>query len=119
MGKLKGRGLPPRLLPLPPRLKPLPVAVAGDDTVRRSKDWLNTARWQRLRLKMLQRDQYTCQQTGVLLTGKHPAENSPVVDHIEPHRGDPDLFWDEENLQSVAKSWHDRVKQSMEKRGLA
>lgn len=120
MGKLKGRGLQPRLRPLPPRLAPLPVEAGGrEDAARRSKDWLNTARWQRLRIKVLQRDQYTCQQTGVLLIGKHPAPNSPVVDHIEPHRGDPDLFWDEENLQSVAKSWHDSVKQSMEKRGLA
>ncbi|WP_339767152.1 HNH endonuclease [uncultured Pseudosulfitobacter sp.] len=105
---------------MPPRLAPLPIEVSGrEDAARRSKDWLNTARWQRLRIKVLQRDQYTCQQTGVLLIGKHPAPNSPVVDHIEPHRGDPDLFWDEENLQSVAKIWHDSVKQSMEKRGLA
>lgn len=90
-----------------------------EDDRRRSKDWLNTARWQRLRLKILARDQYTCQQTGEMLAGKYPAPNSPVVDHIEPHRGDPDLFWDEDNLQSVTKAWHDREKQSKEKRGLA
>jgi len=105
---------------MPPRLRPMPqVNSAEEGAARRSKDWLNTARWQRLRLKVLKRDEYTCQQTGMLLSGKHPAANSPVVDHIEPHRGDPDLFWDEENLQSVTKEWHDRVKQSMEKRGLA
>jgi len=119
MGRLKGRGLPPRLKPMPPRLTALPPQAQGEDGQRRSKDWLNTARWQRLRLKVLTRDAYTCQQTGTLLSGRHPAANSPVVDHIEPHRGDPDLFWDEDNLQSVTKAWHDSTKQSMEKRGLA
>ncbi len=119
MGKLKGRGLQPRLRPLPPRLAPLPPQASSGEDDRRSKDWLNTSRWQRLRLKVLERDGYTCRQTGVLLVGKYPAPNSAVVDHIAPHRGDPDLFWDEDNLQSVAKSWHDSAKQSMEKRGLA
>jgi len=119
MGRLKGRGIQPRLKAMPPRLKPLaPVASSADDG-RRSKDWLNTARWQRLRREVLLRDGYICQQTGVDLVGKHPEANSPVVDHIEPHRGDEALFWDEDNLQSVTKEWHDRVKQSLEKRGLA
>lgn len=84
---------------------------------RRSKDWLNTARWQRLRRKILKRDGYVCQVTGVALIGKYPASNSPVVDHQIPHRGDPDLFWDEDNLQSVSKQYHDRIKQRIEKRG--
>ncbi|MBR9764798.1 MAG: HNH endonuclease [Rhodobacteraceae bacterium] len=78
---------------------------------------MNTARWQQLRLKVLLRDRYVCQQTGVLLIGKNHAPDSPVVDHKVPHRGDPDLFWDEGNLQSVSKAWHDSVKQSVEKRG--
>ncbi len=43
--------------------------------------------------------------------------NSPVVDHTRPHRGDPDLFWDEDNLQAMLKEYHDRVKQSIGKRG--
>ena len=30
-----------------------------------------------------------------------------VVDHIKPHRGDPDLFWDEKNWQTLCKSCHD------------
>lgn len=101
------------------RLRAPVTSAAPDSGARRSRDWLNTARWQKLRLKILVRDEYTCQQTGVLLIGKHPAADSPVVDHIRPHRGDPDLFWDETNLQSVSKEWHDRVKQSREKRGEA
>jgi 5-methylcytosine-specific restriction endonuclease McrA len=97
----------------------MPSSDKAEHNGRRSKDWLNTSRWQRLRLKVLVRDQYLCQQTGAVLSGKHPAPNSPVVDHIVPHRGDPDLFWDEDNLQSVSKAWHDSEKQSLEKRGLA
>lgn len=30
-----------------------------------------------------------------------------VVDHIRPHRGDRQLFWDETNWQSLCKSCHD------------
>ena len=31
-----------------------------------------------------------------------------VVDHIIPHRGDPDLFWDESNWQPLCKHHHDQ-----------
>jgi 5-methylcytosine-specific restriction protein A len=30
-----------------------------------------------------------------------------VVDHIIPHRGDAELFWNESNWQSLCKSCHD------------
>ena len=77
--------------------------------------WYKTARWQRVRAKILKRDGYLCQATGVALVGKYPAGNSPVVDHKIPHRGDEDLFWDEGNLQAVCKQWHDSEKQRQEK----
>lgn len=31
-----------------------------------------------------------------------------VVDHIEPHKGDIDLFWNEANWQSMNKNCHDK-----------
>lgn len=31
-----------------------------------------------------------------------------VVDHIVPHRGDPKLFWDQSNWQSLCKACHDK-----------
>lgn len=31
-----------------------------------------------------------------------------VVDHIQPHRGDQTLFWDEMNWQALCKSCHDK-----------
>ncbi len=115
MTKLKSAKL--RLGSVPARL------VGGSNTerkgIRRSDGPINTARWQRLRVKILSRDGWQCQMTGVLLVGTYPAPNSPVVDHITPHRGDKKLFWDEDNLRAVSKSWHDTHKQSLEKRGLA
>ena len=34
--------------------------------------------------------------------------NATVIDHILPHRGDPVLFWDENNWQALCKSCHDK-----------
>jgi len=30
-----------------------------------------------------------------------------VVDHIKPHKGNRELFWDEDNWQSLCKACHD------------
>jgi 5-methylcytosine-specific restriction protein A len=40
-----------------------------------------------------------------------PAE---VVDHIKPHRGDPQLFWDVSNWQSLCVAHHN-IKTAKEK----
>lgn len=40
-----------------------------------------------------------------------------VVDHIQPHRGDWDLFTDPDNLQSLDKNCHDSAKAEIESRG--
>ena len=42
-----------------------------------------------------------CQEKGLLVTAE-------VVDHSVPHRGDRQLFWDEENWQPLCKKCHDR-----------
>ena len=39
-----------------------------------------------------------------------------VADHIEPHRGDPVLFWSRANLQCLCKPCHDSTKQAEEAR---
>ena len=61
------------------------------------------ARWQRARKIFLSRYPLCaeCQKNGILT----PAT---VVDHIIPHRGDRNLFWDENNWQPLCKSCHDR-----------
>lgn len=79
------------------------------------RGWYKSARWQALRQQVLVRDLYTCQRTGVMLVGKAPAPNSPVVHHRIPHRGDEHLFWDINNLQAVSKAWHDSDAQAEER----
>lgn len=76
--------------------------------------WYKTARWQRLKERVHIRDLYTCQRTGVLVIGKYPAPNSAVANHKIPHRGDPELFWDEDNIETVSKAYHDREIQKAE-----
>lgn len=75
------------------------------------RGWYKTARWQRLKMDAHARDHFTCRKTGELLIGKHPAPNSPVADHIVEHHGDPELFWDITNVQTVSKAYHDGARQ--------
>lgn len=39
-----------------------------------------------------------------------------VVDHIQPHRGDMNIFWREGNHQSLCRSCHNSAKQKLERR---
>jgi 5-methylcytosine-specific restriction protein A len=39
-----------------------------------------------------------------------------VVDHIKPHEGNQDLFWDEANWQALCKPHHDTDKAEQEGR---
>jgi 5-methylcytosine-specific restriction protein A len=56
------------------------------------------ARWQRYRAWFLAQN-CACRECGRAAT---------VVDHIRPHRGDYDLFWDELNHQPLCKRCHDQ-----------
>jgi 5-methylcytosine-specific restriction endonuclease McrA len=58
-----------------------------------------TARWRKLRLRVLQRDAYRCR---IVPDCPHPAT---VADHIEPvHAGMPDaLFFDPRNLRAACR----------------
>ena len=61
------------------------------------------ASWRKRRSLFLQRNPLCtkCMAQGVIT----PAT---VVDHIIPHRGNQQLFWDEENWQPLCKSCHDQ-----------
>lgn len=67
-----------------------------------------------MRMQCFARDGFTCQRTGVLLVGKYPAPNSPVANHRRPHRGNPQLFWSLDNLETVSKAVHDSIIQAEE-----
>ena len=61
------------------------------------------ARWRRERLRFLRHNPLcvTCRSGGRLT----PAN---VVDHIVPHRGNEELFWDQSNWQALCKPCHDK-----------
>jgi 5-methylcytosine-specific restriction endonuclease McrA len=118
-----------RLTALQPRLRAVGARIAAplarpEAEAQRHRDrdraqpwraWYKTARWQALKIEVHVRDNFTCQKTGIILTGKHPAPNSPVADHKIPHHGDEALFWDKNNIQTVSKAYHDSVKQAEER----
>lgn len=98
----------------------------GNPQARR---WYKRARWHKgLRPAQLAREPI-CRQCKALgrvndgsLTGDGARQTDPkrrrlVVDHIVPHRGDPALFWDPANLQTLCPDHHDRDKQREDLRG--
>ena len=74
---------------------------AGDRPTAAAKGY--GARWQRARRAFLRRNVFCVR---CLEEGKYV--KATVVDHIVPHRGDPNLFWDESNWQALCKHHHDQ-----------
>lgn len=50
----------------------------------------------------------------VMCTAEVRITAAEVVDHIQPHRGDQQLFWDQSNWQSLCKAHHDSDKARQE-----
>jgi 5-methylcytosine-specific restriction endonuclease McrA len=73
--------------------------------------WYRTREWRRLRWRVLVAAAFTCAMCN-RLTGD---TSKLVADHIEPHRGDAKLFWDEGNVQCLCKACHDGEKQRAER----
>ena len=75
--------------------------------------------WKTLRRQALTRDAYQCQHSGCgahLQAGRdHP--RSAVVHHLKAHKGDLELFFDLNNLQSVCWTCHSGDIQSTEALG--
>jgi hypothetical protein len=46
------------------------------------------------------------------------ATPADVVDHVIPHRGDQDLFWDRRNWQALCKTHHDQKSRAERSSGL-
>lgn len=72
-----------------------------------------------LRERALLRDGFRCQhkQCGAILKRGRSDPQSAVVHHITPHKGNLDLFFDLNNLQSVCWTCHSGDIQSIEARG--
>jgi 5-methylcytosine-specific restriction enzyme A len=64
--------------------------------------WLGSRRWQQLRAEVLRDDPFcrACPPGRRRVTAD--------IDHIIPHGGDPQRFWDRANLQGLCKSCHAR-----------
>lgn len=73
--------------------------------------------WIRLRPQALLRDGFTCQRCKCRLKRGRTEPQSAVVHHLKPHKGNTDLFYDIDNLQSVCWSCHSGAIQSEEARG--
>jgi len=73
----------------------------------------NTKQWKALRLHQLSIEPLCkfCQQQGNVTA-------AGVADHIEPHKGNRELFFAPSNLQSLCKTCHDSAKQRAESRGV-
>lgn len=118
MGKLTA--LKPTLGAVAPRLGYASGDEKAQDKSRNQlapwRAWYRTARWLKLRQQVFARDHYRCQRTGVLCVGKYPAPNSPVANHKVRHNGDPALFWDIDNIETITKAEHDSIVQAEERR---
>lgn len=75
--------------------------------------------WRILREQALLRDLFKCQHKGCNAQLKRGRSNprSAVVHHVKPHKGNLDLFFDLDNLQSVCWACHSGDIQSIENRG--
>lgn len=67
---------------------------------RASARIVDSKRWKRLRLEVLERDSWQCVQCG--------RRQRLEVDHIQPVRDAPELAWDMRNLQTLCASCHSK-----------
>lgn len=106
----------PPVAPLSPK-----IGFLADDPAASRRFWrqdrafYGTARWQRLRWLILQRDLFTCRRCG-----KVEADTSKLVaDHVQPAQLRPDLIWEASNLQCLCDGCHSGAKQAEEAAGRA
>lgn len=79
----------------------------GSTARRTANDRGYDYRWQKARLTFL-RDNPFCVHCSPRFVA------ATVVDHITPHRGNEQLFWDRSNWQALCKPCHDQWKQKLE-----
>ncbi|PQZ64133.1 HNH endonuclease [Ochrobactrum sp. MYb49] len=68
-----------------------------------------TSRWQRLRERQL-----TAHPLCAYCMQQEDVTPATVCDHVRPHKGCEELFFDPDNLQSLCAPCHDRIKQREE-----
>jgi len=93
-----------------PKWKPKPIDTRTKEAKQRQK--LYNHKWSKQRSYFLQ-DNPLC----VMCQNQGTIKQASVVDHIIPHKGDLQLFWDISNWQSLCKRHHDSDKRKIELRG--
>ncbi|MBT2771325.1 HNH endonuclease [Halomonas sp. ISL-60] len=87
----------------------------GNDTARERYGKLyNCSRWRKLRLQQLNKEPLCAY--CILFDERYT--QATVVDHVIPHKGNLELMYDPDNLQSLCKFHHDSYKQRLEKQGV-
>lgn len=114
MGKLVK--LPGKVAQMPRRLASAPLDRRDRDRQRDAQPWrrwYKTARWQKLRWRVLVRDLFTCQWPGC---GKIEADTSKLhADHKVRHEGDEARFFDENGIETLCEHCHNSRKQALER----
>ena len=79
---------------------------------RLKRNHLYGRRWRKARINFLTDNPLCvyCQKAGIVT-------QATEVDHIIPHRGDPELFWDVSNWQGLCSDHHRATKQKEESIG--
>lgn len=107
------------------KLKPLVATMRSSvqsthvdrDEARPDRKWYRIARWTAkpngLRWQVLLRDMFKCQMCGVTVVNS----SELVADHIIPHNGDANLFWNPANIQCLCWACHSSAKQREERKG--
>lgn len=105
--------LAPLLGTLPSRIATQPRDEAARSAFRAAttpwRKWYGLKRWKDIRWSVLVRDKFTCQ----LCDHIEPNTSLLVCDHVTPHRGDPDLFWNGP-FETLCQQCHSIDKQSQE-----
>lgn len=108
MGRM--RQLAPRGHQLAMRGSPREGKVRSRDRVDTWRRWYKTKEWQELRWEVLVDAVFTCKRCGYVGQSR-----DLVADHVTPHRGDRELFFDRGNLQCLCATCHNRDKQKEER----
>jgi 5-methylcytosine-specific restriction protein A len=76
------------------------------------RKWYCLKAWEVLRQEVFARDQFVCQ-CGCDKLIVNPRER--IADHKDAHRGDWNMFFDPDNVQTLWKPHHDGWKQRLER----
>lgn len=84
------------------------------DEAKAWRSLYKTKAWRALRLQVLVEAGWRCEMCPAVLRGR-----DAQVDHVTPHKGNRDLFFDRSNLQALCARCHGAAKQREERQGFA